>query len=210
MFICNNCGRTLKNEYEECPGCGGSSFKTKADLGEIIIKEPPEGGYNLTQGINNKSGKSLLTVGICLLITCFPILFGLFNMTIYENDVPQKVLFIPDLYIFTIIFNPFFWGMLIGVIVLITGIIVRKKNKREEKRLKELAKKGLLIKALPYKVIDYYKCVEVKYKNSAGVEIPLYSEKKYDIAEKSKIYKTVDLLIDPEDFANYYIDYEIF
>ena len=47
MHICNYCGRVLKHDYEKCPGCGSSSFKNKAYLGETIIKNPPKDGYKV-------------------------------------------------------------------------------------------------------------------------------------------------------------------
>ena len=72
MYICNYCNRVLKEEYEKCPGCGGSSFKTKAFLGDVIIKEPPKGGYKL----NTKNfEKSLNTANIFIIIGLFLIIF---------------------------------------------------------------------------------------------------------------------------------------
>ena len=47
MYVCNYCNRHLKEEYEVCPGCGATSFKTKSFLGEIVISDPPKDGYKL-------------------------------------------------------------------------------------------------------------------------------------------------------------------
>ena len=78
MYICNYCNRVLKQEYEKCPGCGGSSFKTKAFLGETIIKEPPKGGYKINTENYKKSlriANIFVIIGLVLVIQ--PILFTL-------------------------------------------------------------------------------------------------------------------------------------
>ena len=92
----------------------------------------------------------------------------------------------------------------------------KRKTKKAMNRALKLAKTGMLVKGIQYKEINtgtmvmgkYYKCIEVNFKNSAGVEIPLYSETKYDADIKNP--ETVDLLIDPDDYSNYFIDYEIY
>ena len=203
MHICNYCGRLLKQEYEKCPGCGGSSFKTKAFLGEEIVKDPPEGGYHLNlYNLNRIYRFTVFFTVLNLIIIIFPIpalYFGWFKSVLLDF-----IFFIP-------------------IIELVANIIFniangeRIKHKRIIKRVKRLAKNGMLVKGIPYKMYfagqvffgKEFKCIEVVFKNSAGVEIPLYSETKYN-AEKMKHYETADLLIDPNDYSNYFIDYEIF
>ena len=116
-----------------------------------------------------------------------------------------------------VLFFPFIIGAsILGLIIIVSGAIYKKNSKKNIKRVKKLSEKGLLVKGLEYEVINtgtmimgkYYKCLKIVYKNSAGVEIPLYSETKYDIDKKK--YKTVDLLIDKDDYSNYFIDYEIY
>ena len=202
MHICNYCGRYLKEEYEKCPGCGGSSFTNKAYLGEEIIEKPPEGGYKLDMSNLKKSKKTatiFIWVGIAIIV--FSILFGI-----------PFIFFGIDYVIFGIV--P---GAFIGILMIIIALSNRRNINRSIKRINKLVKTGILVKGMPYKLIDtgtmvmghYYKCMEVKYKNSAGIEIPLYSETKYNDEEK-KYDKTADLLIDPDDYSNYFIDFEIF
>ena len=52
-------------------------------------------------------------------------------------------------------------------------------------------------------------CMQVEYENASGEKIPLQSEAKYNnkLSDKDG---TADLLIDPDDYSNYYIDVEIY
>ena len=194
MQVCNYCKRVLKEEYETCPGCGASDFSNKAYLGEMVIKKVPEGGYKLKL-INYKNS---LWIGNAAII------------------VSLLVWFMLQTYFFPLVLPP----LLAGLMFLVPSIVFRNKASKNIKRLKELSNKGILVKAMPYNVVKINqhlisskkekKCIEVIYDNSAGVGIPLYSEVKYDIDNESKKYKTVDLLIDPEDYSNFYIDYEIY
>ncbi len=203
MYVCNYCGRYLKNEYEVCPGCGGNSFKTKAYLGETIIEKPPEGGYKINIDNYQKEVKRpnvLIIIGTILIIGSF-----LFNLPALFAGIVMFLLFASPV-------------LFVGILLLAVGLSNKKKFQKDIARINKLSKHGLLVKGMPYKVIDtgefvlnkHYKCIEVNFKNSAGVEIPLYSETKYDIEEKMATNNTVDLLIDKDDYSNYYIDYEIF
>ncbi len=209
MYICNYCNRVLKQEYEKCPGCGGSSFKTKAFLGETIIKEPPKGGYKINVENYQKSVKSTrITMIIGIVLTMIPAVFELPFLVITLLSGDPAPLLVSALSTGTF--------MLIGIIIMVVGIKNKKKLKKEMNRATKLAKHGMLVKGMPYKEVNtgtmvmgkYYKCIEVKFTNSAGVEIPLYSETKYDADIKNP--ETVDLLIDPNDYSNYFIDYEIY
>ena len=201
MYICNYCNRVLKQEYEKCPGCGSSSFKTKAFLGETIIKEPPKGGYKINIENYKKSLRTaniFVVIGIVLIIA--PLVFSLPFLLLGMGDV---LLMLP-------------FEAIIGIVMICVASSSKKKIKKSIKRANKLAKIGLLVKGMQYKEINtgtmvmgkYYKCIEVNFKNSAGVEIPLYSETKYDADIKNP--ETVDLLIDPDDYSNYFIDYEIY
>ena len=190
MYVCNYCKRVLKDEYEKCPGCGGSSFKTKSYLGEVIISDPPKDGYKIN--INNYVRK-IRNLNIAIFITIIV-------------TILLVILFFP----FIIMPNLF------GILFIIFFIKKKKESKNDIKRINKLCKKGILVKGMKYKVVNtgtmvaghYYKCIEVNYKNANGIEIPLYSETKYDIEKYKK--DTVDLLIDPDDYSNYFIDYEIY
>ena len=117
--------------------------------------------------------------------------------------------------------TPLFLILAITLIITFLSMVSIKKNNDELKRLEKLSKIGTLIKALPFEYVNTgtiingvpYKCIKVVYKNSNNIEIPIYSETKYDYYDKSKNKKdneTVDLLIDLEDYSNYFIDYEIY
>ncbi len=201
MYICNYCNRVLKEEYEKCPGCGASSFKTKVFLGDVIIKEPPKGGYKVN--LENyqktlKTGKIFKIIGIVTAVA--PILFALPFLLIGFSEM---------LIMFPI-------ESIIGIVFFCIGFNITRKTKKAMKKATKLAKHGVLVKGIPYKEVNtgamamgkWYKCIEVKYKNANGVEIPLYSETKYNADVKNP--ETVDLLIDPDDYSNYFIDYEIY
>jgi RNA polymerase subunit RPABC4/transcription elongation factor Spt4 len=201
MYICNYCNRVLKQEYEKCPGCGGSSFKTKAFLGETIIKETPKGGYKINVENYKKSlriANIFVIIGIALIV--MPSIFALPFLLLGMGEI---ILFIP-------------FGATLGLIMFGIAFSNKRKVKKSMNRAIKLSKNGMLVKGMPYKEVNtgtfvgnkYYKCIEVKFKNSAGVEIPLYSETKYDADIKNP--ETVDLLIDPNDYSNYFIDYEIY
>lgn len=190
MHICNYCKRVLKGDYETCPGCGGSSFSNKAYLGEVIVDTPPKDGYKIN--LNNYK-RALRNANLV-------ILFGFVTLILL-----------------LILFFPFIIGSLfLGIGIIVGGVTYKRNTKRNIERAKKLSKNGLLVKGLKYQIINtgtmvmgkYYKCLKINYKNSAGVEIPLYSETKYDIDKKK--YETVDLLIDQDDYSNYFIDYEIY
>lgn len=206
MYICNYCNRVLKHAYEKCPGCGGSSFKTKAFIGETIIENPPKGGYK----VNIKNYKKSLRSANCTMLMGIIIdLVGVFLIYIsLSGDFPGGDFRIVFILIFVL---PIFYG---GTYFFTRGLKKRSKFKKMMVKTIKLSKKGMLVKSMPYKMIyttkmfEFNERIEVKFKNSSGVEIPLYSEPKH--YKKNDKYDTVDLLIDPNDYSNYFIDYEIF
>lgn len=200
MHICNYCGRVLKHDYEKCPGCGGSSFKNKAYLGEEIIKTPPKGGYKID--INDYVREIIKNLIIVFVATLF------LTITIIKL-LPLLILFI----CLAIIELAFLFG---GLKFAIEEFIALK-------RLKRISKTGMLVKNIPYEVVETnivtnifakekktFKRIKIIFKNSAGVRIPLVSELKSNIEDMMKIDDTVDLLIDPTDYSNFYIDFEIY
>ena len=217
MYICNYCKRNFKEKHEICPGCGGKTFHEKAYLGEIIIKTPPEGGYT----VSNKTFKTkrkhvrnvtLIWIIIAAIVTVFlapmGLLYTFFSILSHEFvfDIDMLFLSIPSL---------------IPIIIVIGAIIynirAKKKIKKEKEKIKYLANNGYLVKNLPYELVGdgsyfygkpIHLLIKVTYENANGVKIPLLSDIKYDAMEGNK--KTVDLLIDPNNYSNYYIDYEIY
>ena len=67
----------------------------------------------------------------------------------------------------------------------------------------ELVSSGAIINGQPIY------CIQVEYENASGQKIPLKSESKYDNKISNK-NGTADLLIDPNDYSNYFIDIEIY
>ena len=188
MHICNYCGRVLKNDYDKCPGCGGSSFKNKAYLGEEIIKTPPKDGYKINLEYYKKKIIVSRIVILIFITMMLAILFG-------DSNSPVILFVLP----------------LFGITIFQINAI--RKLKAKKKVAEKLAKYGILVKNIPYQVYtnsQFEKCLKVSYKNSAGVEIPLISEPKHNLKEKMKKDDTADLLIDPEDYSNYFIDFEIY
>ena len=217
MYICKYCGRQLKEHYETCPGCGGVNFEEKAFLGETIIKTPPKGGYKLNLDNYNIHIKKIrktsrivnLATILLFIIIPFPIIL-ISILTVSSGDITDSV---PYILLFT--------DMLIVSFIIGISLIIRytsiKKIKKDIEKLNKLKDYGMLVKGLKYEIKDdgsfignkklhYY--IEVNYKNANGSKIPLTSEFKYDTNEKK--YETVDLLIDQDDYSNYFIDYEIY
>lgn len=220
MYICNYCKRNFKEKFEICPACGGKSFSEKAYLGEVIIKTPPEGGYT----VSNKTFKTrlkhiknvtlvwiIISIVFCVFLAPFvlsTIIFSLFsiqeNQSFFNLDV--AFLIIPSLIPIALFAS-----------AIIYNIRSKQKIKQDKEKIKYLANHGILVKCLPYELVSdgshimgnpLYFFIKVTYENSNGVKIPLLSEKKYDAKEEKK--DTVDLLIDPNNYSNYYIDYEIY
>ena len=216
MQICNYCGRNLKKEYDTCPGCGSTSFKKTNDFGEKVIKTPPKGGYVISTNNYQKSdniGKIVICVSLIFLVfsVLFDIPFILGGLLAGQDDVLFGLTFSLTSLATTI---PF---IIISVVAIIIGKNIRKKAKNNIKRVQKLAKEGILVKNMPYELVSSgtvingqtVYCIKVEYENASNQKIPLTSEAKYDnkIANKNG---TADLLIDPNDYSNYFIDIEIY
>ena len=107
-----------------------------------------------------------------------------------------------------------FYAIAIGIII--ASAKSKKKNLNNIERVKKLSKTGVLIKNMPYELKEtgtiingtpVYR-IEVQYESKSGKMIPLSSEPKYNSVLGNE-NGTADLLIDPNDFSNYYIDFEI-
>jgi len=216
MYICNYCGRYLKKEYEKCPGCGSKSFKQVQNYEEMIIKTPPQNGYKINYS-NYKHGKkshwdwliSGLIVLVILIPTVFIILNNFFDKSIFTTKID---------YVFLFVFT--------GAII-IFGFIEVKKYFDESKRIrspydkniariKKLSKTGMLIKNLKYEVKLVSEIagksvyvIQVRYEFEKGNPILFESEPKY-LTALGRDDGTVDLLVDPDDYSNYFIDFEIY
>lgn len=216
MLVCNYCGRNLKNDYDICPGCGASSFKSISMTEQYAINKPPEGGYCIKVESYEKSIKiakilkwsGILTVIFMILFETPFIIGGMMSM---DADAAFGTSFILMSLCTTSIF------FIIGVILVVVAHNMKKKALANIERVKKLAKTGVLIKNMPYElratgtIINGVpiNCIEVKYESKNGRLIPLKSEPKYNEVMGGES-GTADLLIDPNDFSNYYIDFEIY
>lgn len=214
MYECDYCGRVLKNAYETCPGCGAVKFSKTKDSGPMKITKVPEGGYKLKKKNLKKDSfvwKFLLIFGIFwILITSSSALIFLIVDSSIMNDTGESFFGI-----FPLLFDiPF---LLVGIGIIIAAISSYRHYKEKLNKIDKLAHVGVLIKNLPYEVkpsgtvingVPIY-CLVVEYKFDNGTTIPLRSEAKYD-GRLAREDGTVDLLIDPNDTSNYFIDFEIY
>ncbi len=215
MYRCEYCNRYLKKKYDKCPACGSTTFKKMQNYDEMVIKTPPKDGYILNlenYKLERKDHKVGMMIGFYILgfilLFCIPFIL------------------IPLLGGFDLISLVF---VIFGLLFLIEGFSVSKMffNKSKEIRNKadksidkveELSKHGMLIKNLKYtiKPVDkkingqktIYK-IRVIYEIEKGRTMCFDSEPKY-LSALGRDDGTVDLLIDPNDYSNYFIDFEIY
>lgn len=107
--------------------------------------------------------------------------------------------------------------MLLPLIFIIMGLINIVKLIKKIKRLKKLANEGVLIKNLPYTMESSnislngraLKQIVIEYNTPKGETLHLKSDARFDHKEIDTD-GAVDLLIDPNDYTNYYIDFNIY
>lgn len=226
MFICEYCGRYLKRKYEKCPACGSTSFKKVQNIGEKIIKVPPRDGYKINTSnfkFERKKHEPITTEGVVTIIysVLFSIPFILVIIDLMKN--PSQNGDKSSIIIFGIFFGCVVVALLYDAI---TGSIKNLKKSKEIinnskqniDRIERLAKTGILIKNLRYKVIPtknindedeiVYK-IQVVYEIKEGTKKCFQSEPKY-LTALGRDDGTVDLLVDPNDYSNYFIDFEIY
>ena len=216
MQVCNYCGRNLKKEYDVCPGCGSSSFKNISMIEQYTINTPPTDGYKIKVDSYEKSikySKILKWIGIWLII--FLILFDIPSVLGGLMTMGEDPMFGTSFIAISLCSSAVFYAIGIGLIV--AGKKMKKKEKNNIDRVKNLANKGVLIKNMPYELKNTgtiingnpVYCIEVQYESKSGKMVPLRSEPKYSgiLGDEDG---TADLLIDPNDFTNYYIDFEIY
>ncbi len=217
MFICEYCGRHLKKKYDKCPACGGASFKKVQNIGEEIIKEPPEGGYKVNLNnfkLERKGGIPAIIVGLWVLGfgAVFCSVFAFVGMGANDTGFPMGYIFVAFAIIAFISI-----GKMAFTFFKESGKSIQGSNK-DINKVKYLAKNGILIKNLKYKVkpvkgtIQGDKTVyriQVLYEIEKGKTKCFESEPKY-LTALGRDDGTVDMLIDPNDYSNYFIDFEIY
>ena len=207
MYICTNCKRYFKSDCYTCAKCGSSQLEKVSDLAKGEFDTPPDGGYivNLKDyDYEIENGTVTLIVG-CFFVAC--------AVNDYFASRPNFSTLVIILLLFFIIFAA--W-------CIITGASTRIKANKSKRKVEALSKNGLLIKGLPYQIelversfknvkpIQAYR-IKVFYKNNSGLESIFISNKKLDNNDMlSSSYDTADLLLDPNDYSNYFVDFEIY
>jgi len=212
MYQCNYCKRFLKEKYNNCPGCGSNSFSKVVSFTEKVIKTPPVGGYKVNlKNYTYEKRNSIIPKGIGIFMISFVFIFIFF----FLSDVIDAGWFAIPFVLFSII-------ALISVFKE-SSIFFKLANKNDKNvnnnvdRMKYLSLNGILIKNLPYqlekcKEYNYGKPIyriKVLYEIEKGRTLSLKSEPKY-LTSLGRENGLVDLLIDPNDYSNYYIDFEIY
>ena len=223
MQVCNYCGRYLKQKYDNCPACGSKDFKTIQNYGEIRIDTPPKDGYKVNLEnyyYKKKSNRTITLVGLysilCVLVIGIPMIV-----------IPIKMFGETENNSFETAFLLFFVGFIVIAIISFmksSSKIFKESNKmnsntkKDIKKVEYLSKHGVLIKNLKYTIkpikeqINGNKTVyniEVIYEIEKGKTKNFISEPKY-LSALGRDDGTVDLLIDPKDTDNYFIDFEIY
>ena len=216
MLVCNYCGRNFKKEYETCPGCGASSFKRISMIDQYSINTPPKDGYHIKVDSYEKSidlAKKVKWGGIAAII--FMIILDIPFVLMGVSSLNSNTNFGSTFLFSSLGISSIFYAIGIGIIIF--SYKMKGKALENIKRVKTLARTGVVVKNMPYELkeanieingIPVY-CIEVQYETKSGNTIPLRSDPKYSGAFGDED-GTADLLIDPYDFSNYYIDFEIY
>lgn len=217
MYICEYCGRYLKKKYDKCPACGSTSFKKVQSIGEVVIKEPPKDGYKVNLKnfkYERKAHRPSTIAGLWVLV--FGLVFCSAFAYVGLTTVDEESRWIG--YIF-VGFAIFAFIAIIGMAAAFFGAskgIISGSNKDIDK-VKYLAQHGMLIKNLKYKIKPdgiaqgdktVYR-IQVIYEIEKGKTKCFESEPKY-LTALGRDDGTVDLLVDPNDYSNYFLDFEIY
>ncbi len=217
MYICEYCGRHLKKKYDKCPACGSTSFKKVQNIGEVVIKEPPKDGYkvNLQNFKYERKGHRPATV-LGLWTLGFGAVFSIIFCSVGFHLAKEETLFG---YVF-VGFGVFAFISVAGTALKFfahSKNVIQGSNK-DINKVKYLSQHGMLIKNLKYQIkpekgmIQGDKTVyriQVIYEIEKGKTKCFESEPKY-LTALGRDDGTVDLLVDPNDYSNYFVDFEIY
>ena len=152
MYVCEYCGRHLKNKYDKCPACGGASFRKIQNVGEEIIKEPPKDGYkiNLKNYEHEKAGyKPIAILGIFILI--IGLVFCITYIKAGMSDNGTGIDWFGYIFLIAGIFFLFVILKRVFELFKISKEIIQTSSK-DINKVEYLAKHGMLIKNLKYKI----------------------------------------------------------
>ena len=203
MRICKYCGRNFRSTVESCPGCGSNSFSDHPKRGEYAISIPPEKGYNIRTTYYTQN---LLMVQLLVILDFF-VLLG-FTRTVVDEVIH---------YGFITAINDIItsWFDILCIILAILLIVwgLGKMNELNEKiaKLRIISFNGVLVKHLPYtleQISEKQYLIKIEYETPSGQMINLVSEPKGDDFIHDADGK-VDLLIDPNDYSNFFIEVNI-
>ena len=110
----------------------------------------------------------------------------------------------------------FLIGVGIGTLFIIIGAVLLCATNNKKKKMKYLEKNGKLIVGIPYTmestgIFQHGKRIyriALYYTNSNGESIKLYGDPRFD-GKKRDADGLADLLIDPNNTSNYFVDFEI-
>ena len=217
MYICEYCGRYLKKKYDKCPACGSTSFKKVQSIGEVVIKEPPKDGYKVNLQnfkYGRKAHRPATFVGLWVVVfgLAFCGTFAYVGLTMTKEE-PHWAGYI---------FIGFAIIAFIGILSMAFAFFGSSKeiisgSNKDINKVKYLAHHGMLIKNLKYKIKSdgiaqgdktVYR-IQVIYEIEKDKTKCFESEPKY-LTALGRDDGTVDLLVDPNDYSNYFLDFEIY
>ncbi len=218
MYICEYCGRYLKKKYDKCPACGSTAFKKVQNIGEVVIKEPPKDGYkvNLKNFKYEKKGHRPGTI-IGLWVLGFGLVFCSIFAYVGLKASDENTRWFGYIFVAFAVFA--FISILKTAFTFFreSKKIIQGSNK-DINKVKYLAKNGMLVKNLKYQIKPVkgmiqgdktiYK-IQVIYEIEKGKTKCFESEPKY-LTALGRDDGTVDLLVDPNDYSNYFVDFEIY
>lgn len=205
MQICNYCGRNLRKKYDYCPGCNSNSFTFKPGPNDqYVITTPPQDGYHLNYELYREFFGETNWIAVTGGIIGF---FSLMSITFLITGASISIV----LDILTVLI-----GTPIAITLCAIGFAKTNKARNELARKERLSKTGMLVKNIPYQLIQINSPVthgiaeiaQVIYDAPNGQRLSYTSDPRLNIRTYDFDGK-VDLLIDPTDYSNYYIDVEI-
>ena len=205
MYQCMYCGNRTDDKDKPCTSCKSTEFKKYEPEKPVVITRVPQGGYTLK--INNteynnyqrtKYKKRFQSIATFIVISLV-----IFSIIIYLKT--PSSLFPIILFIISI-------SVIISIILL--PKLSKKINERNNYKYNRLTNHGILVKKLPYKIIERdlpnhnYKMyfLEVKYEVNGN----LLTFTSHPFFDNKFSNNKIDLLYDPDDTSIYYMDFNIY